>query len=90
MVARVLGEDGATRIVLSELGGAAHLNNYAAPLVAGAMKEGVGAGYAMTFFMEGDASCNHAGAAVFVLARRQVVAACFVPDIASAVRSGLI
>ena len=91
-VARTLGGDGLTPILLSALVGApAYLNSYAAPpLVAGLMEQGMGAGPAMAFMIAGGVSCIPAMTAVFALVRRAVFAAYVVLGFSGAVLAGVI
>jgi uncharacterized membrane protein YraQ (UPF0718 family) len=76
MVGDWLGGDGIVPIMLGALaGGPAYLNGYAAaPLVAGLMEQGMGAGAAMAFMLAGGVSCIPAAIAVFALVKRRVFA----------------
>jgi len=76
MVGDWLGGDGIAPIMLGALaGGPAYLNGYAAaPLVAGLMEQGMGAGAAMAFMLAGGVSCIPAAIAVFALVKRRIFA----------------
>ncbi|MEM7694790.1 MAG: permease [Pseudomonadota bacterium] len=74
LVAKTLGGDGALSILIATLVGVpAYLNGYAAaPLVAGLVDQGMGAGAALAFLVAGGISSLPAAIAVWALARPPV------------------
>ncbi len=91
-IVSVVGGEGLGAIVIGALVGApAYLNGYAAaPLVAGLMEQGMGAGAAMTFILAGGMTCVPAMAAVWALVRPTVFAAYLGLAFAGAVIAGVI